>query len=279
MSTLFVSDLDGTLLNSQSRLSEHTIDTLNALIERGALFTYATARSFNSARIVTRGLKLRLPAIIFNGAMRVDTASGELSHIQLLTMDIVDAIDEQISQSGAPVPFVYSFIDGRERVSYIEARLTSGMRMYMASRPGDARFRAVSDQAALFDGQVFYITFVGLHEQLEKTAELTRGLDCISVFQNYAHSSDENWWLEIMPRGATKAAAIRALKAELGCDRVVCFGDSVNDCSMFEVADEAYAVSGAHEELMRLATAVIDDGDNDGVANFLRARFENAEDM
>ena len=55
MKTLYVSDLDGTLLNRQSRLSAYTVETLNCLIGEGLPFTYATARSVHSARIVAAG--------------------------------------------------------------------------------------------------------------------------------------------------------------------------------------------------------------------------------
>lgn len=275
MKTLFVSDLDGTLLTPESRLSQKTLDILNPLIARGLPFTYATARSFNSARIVTRGLELCLPAIIFNGTMRVDTATGTLENIQLLPQSVLDAVSAQICPPGAPSPFAYAFIDGRERVSYLADRLTDGMRAYIASRPGDQRFRALDDAARLFDGDVFYVTFVDTQARLCGMARLAQALDCIAVFQNYAHSTDPSWWLEMMPSGATKAAAIRALKAELGCERIVCFGDSINDRSMFQIADEAYAVEGSHPDLLPYATAVIPDNAHDGVAEFLQKRFEN----
>ena len=66
--TLYVSDLDGTLLNRDEKLSEFTVWALNSLIERGMKFTYATARSNHSARRVTAGLTKNLPVIVYNGA-------------------------------------------------------------------------------------------------------------------------------------------------------------------------------------------------------------------
>ncbi|WP_414640647.1 HAD family hydrolase [Amnibacterium sp.] len=60
---LYISDLDGTPLTSEGRLSASSMATINALIRnRGLLFTYATARSFLSAKKLTVGLLLRLPA-------------------------------------------------------------------------------------------------------------------------------------------------------------------------------------------------------------------------
>lgn len=63
------------------------------------------------------------------------------------------------------------------------------------------------------------------------------------------------------------------MKEKLGCDRIVCFGDEINDIPMFEIADEKYAVANAAPELKALATAVIGDNDEDAVAKWLAERF------
>ena len=64
-------------------------------------------------------------------------------------------------------------------------------------------------------------------------------------------------WLEIMPFHASKANAVRQLKALLGCEKIVAFGDGKNDIDLFELADEAYAVENAHEDLKKYATDII----------------------
>ena len=74
--------------------------------------------------------------------------------------------------------------------------------------------------------------------------------------------------------GATKASAVLRLKEYLGCDRVVAFGDAENDISMFEIADECYAVENACDELKAIATGIIPSNEEDGVAKWL---LENAE--
>ena len=64
------------------------------------------------------------------------------------------------------------------------------------------------------------------------------------------------------------------LKADLGVSRVICFGDSDNDLSMFEIADESYAPSNARAAVRDAATEVIGHHDADGISRFLRRRFE-----
>ena len=52
MKTLYVTDLDGTLLNSKDYISNYSINIINNLVEQGMIFTYATARSLVSASVV-----------------------------------------------------------------------------------------------------------------------------------------------------------------------------------------------------------------------------------
>jgi hydroxymethylpyrimidine pyrophosphatase-like HAD family hydrolase len=66
--TLYLSDLDGTLLTSGQRLTPFTIRVINQFIESGGIFSYATARSWVTASKVTAGLNLTHPSVCYNGA-------------------------------------------------------------------------------------------------------------------------------------------------------------------------------------------------------------------
>ncbi len=67
----------------------------------------------------------------------------------------------------------------------------------------------------------------------------------------------------------SKGNAILALAARLSTNRIVVFGDDVNDISMFDVADESYAVRGAIQELQLRATATIGANSDEAVARWL----------
>ena len=77
MKTLYVTDLDGTLMKNDETLSAYTVQMINELIEKGMAFTYATARSIESAVPITGGLKMKLPAITRNGAVLADNTTGK----------------------------------------------------------------------------------------------------------------------------------------------------------------------------------------------------------
>lgn len=79
MKTLYLSDLDGTLLKSDETLSAFTCRAIERLAEQGMLFSYATARSYNTAKKVTAPLgAVELPLIVYNGAFIRENKSGRI---------------------------------------------------------------------------------------------------------------------------------------------------------------------------------------------------------
>ena len=81
MKTVYISDLDGTLITRNERLSDYSLAVLNGLIDRGLSFTYATARSLFSAERAVCGLKHTLPVIVYDGALIIQPATGEVLHM------------------------------------------------------------------------------------------------------------------------------------------------------------------------------------------------------
>jgi len=76
MPTLYISDLDGTLLNNSAELSAYSKTTLQAMLADGLIFTVASARSVVAMQQMMAGLTLPLPVIEFNGAFISDLATG-----------------------------------------------------------------------------------------------------------------------------------------------------------------------------------------------------------
>ena len=264
---LYVTDLDGTLLNQQDRISAFSIQVINELVEKGMLFTYATARSLVSASRVTAGLSTNIPVIAYNGAFIIQPSSGEILSREDFSAEERRIVRDTLTRFRIS-PMVYSYIDGIERVSWIPENENDGIRRYLSMRPGDKRFRAVSDQQALYEGDIFYFTCIGEKEELAPV------YDIFSKDSRYRCTIQQElyrpeYWCEIMPAQASKSNAIRKLKQIWGCTKVISFGDSINDIPMFEASDECYAVSNAVDELKRIATGIIASNNEDGVAGWL----------
>ncbi len=269
---LYVSDLDGTLLRGDQTLSAFTVDAINALVAQGMIFSYATARSLVTASKATAGLNTNLPVIIYNGSFVVESATGKrLLSGAFASAEAREILDDLLSCGIYPI--VYAFVDSVEKFSYVEDRQSRGVRWFNDTRRGDKRDNPVSDEHELYAGEIFHLTCIDEPELLFPIYEKYRDrFECI--YHKDIYSGEQ--WLEIQPRGATKAEAILALKRLLGCDKIVCFGDGKNDVSMFEIADECYAMANADEELKKMATAVICGNEEDGVARFLKERFGGA---
>ena len=91
--TLYVSDLDGTLLRSDQRTSAYTNRVINSLTEKGMIFSYATARSLVTAKKVTAGLDARIPLIIYNGAFIMDNRTEEIIDAVYFDDSVQDLLD------------------------------------------------------------------------------------------------------------------------------------------------------------------------------------------
>lgn len=264
MKTLYVSDLDGTLLHSDETTSEYTNKTINELVEKGMIFSYATARSFQTSHKVTKGLNAKIPLIIYNGAMVVDNVDGAFLIKNFFDADVENVLKDLFENEIYPI--TYAFIEGVEKFSYIREKCSKGMKEFLDTRKNDRRDHPVNCESELSEGELFYITCIDEKEKLEPLYhKYKEKYHC--VFQEDIYTKHQ--WLEIMPRTASKANAIKHLKEQMECEKLVVFGDGKNDIDMFELADEAYAVANAVDELKTIATGVIDINNEDGVAKWL----------
>jgi len=269
--TLYVTDLDGTLLNKNDRINPKSIEIINSLVEKGMAFTYATARSLVSASVVTQGLSTNIPVIAYNGAFIFQPATGEILSREHFSREEMTYASDLI-RTYEISPLVYAFIDGVEKVSWNPARENDGVRRYLSLRKGDRRLRPVENNAQLYEGEIFYFTCIGTKEELMPLYEvISKNKQYRCTIQQELYRPE--YFCEIMPAGATKANAIRKLKEMRGCDKVISFGDAINDLPMFEISDACYAVENAVEELKAAADGVIDSNENDGVAKWLLEHF------
>ena len=269
-STLYVTDLDGTLLRGDATLSPYTVSAINRLTEQGLAFTYATARSVESARPITKDLRLLLPVITRNGAVLADNATGKHLEKALFTEEEVAFLKELLPELPR-CGFVSCFAGEDMFKSYVPGDLVPGMEKYVDYYRDDPKMKPVESLEDMFFGQPGYVTMIDDREKAALIYEKARqypGWECNFQKDTYW----EEYWVEICPRNCTKAKAILEMKERYGFRKVVVFGDSVNDLPMFRAADEAYAVANALEELKGIATGVIGRNDEDAVARFLEIR-------
>ena len=267
--TLYITDLDGTLLHHNERISNNSCEILNELIKSGLNFSYATARSIVTSSMVSKGLEVELPVIVNNGTFITDAHTRKRIISNKFTQN--EAADIYNSLINFEIsPLIYSYINDNEKFSYDKKSINSALADFIESRKNDGRDNPLENTSQILDGDVFYFTCIGEDEKLIAAYNaLKEKYNCI--YQKDIYSNEP--WLEIMPHSATKAQAILQLKELYGFDKVVVFGDGINDIPMFEIADECYAVANATEKLKAIATDIIDSNENDGVAKWLTKNF------
>ena len=265
--TLYVSDLDGTLMHKDLKISDFSVKTINALVEKGVAFTYATARSISSAGTITKDLKLNLPVITRNGAVLADNNTGKIIEKALFTEKEVEMLKEMLPEL-PKTGFVSCYFGDDMKKVFAGSLHTAELQGYLDYYKDDPSVVTVSALSEMFMGNPGYVTIIGNKVETEPLYLRTReynGWECL--FQKDVYRDE--YWLEIAPRNSTKAKSILKLKEENGFDKLVVFGDSANDITMFKIADEAYAVSNAVDELKALATGIIGSNEEDAVAVYL----------
>ena len=264
---LYVSDLDATLMHKDLKISDFSVKTINELVAKGAAFTYATARSISSAGTITKDLKLKLPVITRNGAVLADNNTGKIIEKALFTESEVDLLKEMLPELPR-TGFVSCYFGDDMKKVFADTLHTPELQGYLDYYKDDPSVVFSSDLTGMFRGDPGYVTIIGDKSETEPLyirAREYNGWECL--FQKDVYRDE--YWLEIAPQNSTKAKSILKLKEEYVFDKLVVFGDSVNDIPMFKIADEAYAVANAVDELKALATGIIGSNEEDAVAVYL----------
>lgn len=272
--TLYVTDLDGTLLNAQGLLSERAAASLAGLAARGVLVTCATARSWTSTSRVI-GPVLSQPAVVHNGAATVDPRTGRFLDCHYLAPDVVDTVIDACASAGV-TPLIHAIYDNHELTAWLDERTSETIANYWADRAGDPRNSPRSSFAELPRTGVLGAAILASPEMIEKAATALEqrldGAGSVMVRQDTYRSG--TGWLEVTATAASKGAGVLAIAERTGAERIVVFGDDVNDESMFEIADESYAVTDAIETLRARADGVIGSNTDDAVVRWLETYGE-----
>lgn len=275
--TLFVSDLDGTLLNSSSQVSAESARMIGQAVAKGALFSVATARTPATVIPLLRDVPMRHPAVVMTGAALYNLSTYEFSRLQFMPEGVTERLLTLYRKHGVAT-FVYTFKDNRLDVYHIGA-LNDHERGFMAQRAhtrvkrflvpasGESPLPPNLDNTVLLYSVQPWLPALSLYEEVKE-----KGLPVNPLC--YHDNLGEEWGqLEMFSHTADKAKAVEALASDLRADRIVAFGDNVNDIPLFSLADEKIAVQGAVAPLKELATDIIGSNDSDAVASFILSRF------
>ena len=267
--TLYVSDLDGTLLGAASELSDASAQMLNQAISLGADFTIATARTPATVSRLLKKVDMKLPAIAMTGAVRWDFNTHDYSKPKFIDPAQAEELLAIYRRHNLPV-FHYSLGENAVEVRHC-GDLSDLERKFADDRSGSAfkRFMLSDDisPASLERTLLFY--------SMQPTAQVERLYREISeieginpVFYHDIFGPDVAL-LEVFSEAASKASAVQSIADEVGAKRIVVFGDNVNDIPMMQTATHAVAVENAIDRVREMADEVIGCNTSDCVARWI----------
>lgn len=260
-------DVDGTLLDSDLRLTERTRSTINECAASGVKFALVSGRPLASLRALTVGLEGVRFLISGNGSVLLDLESQRIKVKEAFEGDLL----ERLVKFGLSRSFGICLHaeDGwyacgvRGQVDVEIARSGSLPVSYLDNE---------ADRASDFGRDILKILFVGPPDVIQQSKrELEEAESDVRAMVSYPE------YLEAMPIGVTKAGFIEEIRECLGSPRaeILAIGDGENDVEMLGAADVAVCVANASYVARACAQYEVPSNDEDGVAVALDAFLLN----
>jgi 5-amino-6-(5-phospho-D-ribitylamino)uracil phosphatase len=258
-SSLYISDLDGTLLLPDSSFPDDYKKRLNRLIDMGLHFTIATARNYDSAYPILKGLKLKLPVILFNGVYLADFNTGNiLEHSDFIKQEVVHNMLELALPQGID-PFIYTFGE-KHQLYYISAN-NPGSQAYIKSLEGDGRLCQVPRFDFQDEEKISGFLLIDTHDRIDPIYRSLneKYFDHLNLYFAEDVAMKNYFWLQSFHQEASKGNMLRVLakKMKVSLENLVVFGDYLNDLDMFRIAGHAVAMENALQEVKDSAHEVI----------------------
>jgi len=263
---LIVTDMDGTLLGSDHKISEENKEALKMAMDKGIKVAIATGRIYTSARNYARLLGINTPIIACNGAIIREEETGNVIYEDKIEYDtctkIVDLLDEY--------NLYYQFYT--DDTLFCKELSHSSLRYYEFNKslPKDMRINIVTSnniKEVIKDKDILKVIVIEEKNKdiLNKIKEDLKNISNIEICSSWHNN------IEIMNKGVNKGHAVKRLAEFLGVDQkhVITFGDNYNDLSMIEFAGMGVAMGNAENLVKEKANYITDKNTENGVAKAL----------
>ncbi len=254
---LLVCDMDGTLLDSSSKLSMGNKRALDRFVAGGGLFTVATGRMEKSVMRYINDLPINVPAIVYNGAAIHDLHTDRLLWQNTLgpgvLTPIIKGVIEQFPDIGVEVyhDSKMYLVKGNE---YTHNHILREQFVPIIASPVDipqpwTKAILAWDPLKLTQVEEFLKGFDGAY-------------DCVY---------SEPHFLEMLNQNTSKGSALRVLRQMRGLDKscIIAMGDNLNDLELIKEADVGIAVENAHDILKAAADLCCTSNDDNAVSEVI----------
>lgn len=259
---ILVLDLDGTLTNSEKKITPPTKEAIIDIQKAGKKVVLASGRP--TPGVISLAEELHLGdygsyILSFNGGRIINCRSKELIYNKLLP--------DNIAQSIFDIAIQYDV----DLITYTDNEIISGIapNQYteLESRINSLPIVRVDDFVTYVDFPVNKFLITGEPELTEKVEKLLK--QKFHGFLNIYRS--DPFFLEIMPQNIDKAHSLQKLlnSLNMSADRMICCGDGYNDLTMIEYAGLGVAMANAQPLVKQSADFITKSNDEDGVLHVI----------
>jgi hypothetical protein len=264
---LVATDLDGTLLNSQRRISAATRAALAAAAARGVQLVAVTGRRVHSARLLVEQIPCPLTLIASNGAV-VISPSGDVIHQDFLPRHVaLEVLQTARTHRPYAVLIFYSPDDGQV-VMQENAAPEGPSGWYLQHSPRAVKMVADLELALATDP--VQVMFGGPPARIEPVEVILRNSPAgAKVHLTWTKYFTRNIsLLDVMNHTCSKGRALQLWAARCGiaASEIMAVGDNYNDLEMLQFAGLAVLMANASPDLARDGWVITRSNDEDGVA-------------
>lgn len=255
---VLVLDIDGTLTNSEKKITDETKKAIWTTLESGHKVILASGRPTPGMRRYMEELELKKYGgylLSFNGGCIIDCRTGEIIYQRILPATVVPELYEFAKENNCGL-LTYSgeaIISAFEPDEYaeLESRI-NGMEIQVEKN---------FTEFVKFDVNKCLLTApVEIAPKLEKVLQ-EKYKDVLSIYRS------EPFFIEVMPFHVDKAASLAHMLENIGLSKedVICCGDGFNDISMIKYAGVGVAMGNAQPAVKEAADYITTTNDEDGL--------------
>ncbi|WP_035186189.1 Cof-type HAD-IIB family hydrolase [Alteribacter aurantiacus] len=273
---LIATDMDGTLLNSERKISEGNIEAIKYAQSKGVEVVVATGRDFTEAIEPLKEAGIRLPLICVNGAERRN-ANGDIESKTPLTYDLYSKMkailkEEEVyyelyTEKGSYTENPKKGIDIVVNIMMSTGEFESydEVMKLAEERFQEGAINLVSDYEEILKDNVEIYKLLAFSENDESRMRAKEKLEDLGEVTVSASASEN---LEITHLDATKGEALKSLAETLKVplEETMALGDNLNDISMLEVVGTPVAMANGVREVKDISSFTTDENTADGVA-------------
>ena len=252
---LLCTDLDDTLLTDDKRVSEENIAALQYFMENGGLFTFATGRVPEGARLMLQYIVPNAPMVCFNGGAIYDYASEKF----IWQAELNDRAEGAIAYVEKNFPPAGIEVCTDSQVYFCRTNRIVEEHKRMENFPDNDR--DYHDIHETWRKVMFMVE--------EKDIEPLKNVIAESPYANdFTYMRSSPWYYELLPKGATKGAGMLRLAKFLGIrpENTIGMGDNENDLSLVQDAGLGIAVANAADCIKKAATMLTVDNNSHAVS-------------